>query len=70
MNNKQKAIMILAIVWACFFFTYGMSSMNFTMINHQASQYSSGGFNSISHLATGYFNDTNKQLQHMPKLTP
>lgn len=70
MNNKQKVIIIFAIVWGCLFFTYGMSSMNYTMINQQASQYNSGGFNAISHMATGYFNDTGKQLSHMPKLMP
>lgn len=70
MNGKQKVIIILAIVWACVFFSYGLSSMNFTMINQQASQYNSGGFKAISNMATGYFNDTNMQLKHMPKLTP
>lgn len=69
MNNKQKLILVLAIAWGCIFFTYGISSMNYTMIN-QGSQYNSGGVNALSHLATGYFNDTSKNLSHMPKLVP
>lgn len=68
MNGKQKVVLVLAIVWACVFFSYGLSSMNFTMINQQ--QYNSGGFKAVSNLATGYFNNTNQQLSHMPKLLP
>lgn len=70
MNGKQKVIIVLAIVWGCIFFSYGISSMNYTQIPQQGSQYSSGGFKAISNMATGYFNDTNKQLSHMPKLMP
>lgn len=69
MNNKQKVILIFAVVWACAFGGYVMTNLNVSMVQ-PASNYNSGGFTGISHLATGYFNDTNKQLSHMPKLMP
>ena len=69
MNGKQKIIAMFAVLWILVFVGYIYANPD-SLTMPQASQYNSGGFTAISHLATGYFNDSSKQLAHMPKFLP